>query len=197
VRSEDELRVLFGSEYIYFVLFDFEDLASAANINARIWRVDPKTKAFSYCMIDYYYNIRSNSNSSAPFNMWPFKLKFHLLSPQLIYHATISETDEINTVIFEGARGVSRVVPLPALTSYARSGREALSVQALSKVARNLSVACSQTTKTGILGELEIARKNGLPEDLLISSLCDGLYAERIRGHEFMLPPEVPSPDFY
>lgn len=61
----------------YFVLFEFESIYDSNNndIIASIWEVDPKSKGFAYCMIDYYLNIRSQSTSKAPFNMWPHMLK--------------------------------------------------------------------------------------------------------------------------
>src|SRR5690625_459528 len=60
-RNDDEFAQMLDPEYYYFVLFEFEDITSSHNQNivASIWEVDPTTKGFGYCLIDYYMNIRS------------------------------------------------------------------------------------------------------------------------------------------
>jgi len=75
-KNEAELADLFQAERFYLVLFDFANVHEAVDINARIWRLDPRTPAFAYCMVDYFFNIQAKSQSKAPFNLWPFKLKF-------------------------------------------------------------------------------------------------------------------------
>src|SRR5690242_1921327 len=72
------------------------------SIRSSIWRADTKTPGFAYCMVDYYCNIRSNSKSKAPFNLWPYSLKFDLLRADLIYSSIIGEDDSIETRIFPG-----------------------------------------------------------------------------------------------
>lgn len=73
IRNNDEFAKLLDPYRYYFVLFEFESIYDSNNndIIASIWEVDPKSKGFAYCMIDYYLNIRSQSTSKAPFNMWP------------------------------------------------------------------------------------------------------------------------------
>ena len=71
IRNNDEFAKLLDPYRYYFVLFEFESIYDSNNndIIASIWEVDPKSKGFAYCMIDYYLNIRSQSTSKAPFNM--------------------------------------------------------------------------------------------------------------------------------
>ena len=99
IRNEDEFSKILDPQFYYFVLFDFQDVNNPKKIRASIWRVDPKTIGFSYCMIDYYLNIRMRSQSKAPFNLWPFQLKFYLMLPTLIYRSHIFN-DDIKTEIF-------------------------------------------------------------------------------------------------
>lgn len=79
IRNNDEFAKLLDPYRYYFVLFEFESIYDSNNndIIASIWEVDPKSKGFAYCMIDYYLNIRSQSTSKAPFNMWPHMLYLH------------------------------------------------------------------------------------------------------------------------
>lgn len=90
-----------------------------------IWEVDPKSKGFAYCMIDYYLNIRSQSTSKAPFNMWPHMLKFALTEPTLIYRSKITNDGNIITDVFPSKNNTYSDVLLP-LSSY--SGSTTISV---------------------------------------------------------------------
>jgi len=53
-------------------------------------------------MVDYFMNIRSKSKSKAPFNLWPYSLKFELMKPKLIYQSLLMPDDKIVTKIFPG-----------------------------------------------------------------------------------------------
>ena len=197
VPSEAELKNIFESKYYYFVLFDFAKFKDASDINARIWRVDPRSKAFAYCLVDYFRNIRSKSSSKAPFNLWPFMLKFDLLAAELIFHAEISEDDEIVTHLFDGVRGEGSLEPLPALGTYARSGGAELDVTTLVAVAEHLDIELSEVRKRGILEQIEISRRDRQLDDAaLIDVLCDALYGRRIMDHLSDLPPGVVGPSF-
>ncbi len=99
IRNEDEFAKILDPKFYYFVLFDFQNINNPKKIRASIWRVDPNTIGFSYCMIDYYLNIRTKSKSKAPFNLWPFQLKFYLMLPVLIYRSYIFNND-VKTEIF-------------------------------------------------------------------------------------------------
>lgn len=55
IRNNDEFAKLLDPYRYYFVLFEFESIYDSNNndIIASIWEVDPKSKGFAYCMIDY------------------------------------------------------------------------------------------------------------------------------------------------
>ena len=144
IHNDDEfVNILSPSKY-YFVLFDFDNISDSENedIIASIWEVDPKTKGFAFCMMDYYINIRSASKSKAPFNMWPYSLKFQLTRPVLIYRSKITR-DDVMTEIFpnEGARSYK----LDNLLNY--SSAKTLDVSAiktcLSKIAPDVKIDAS------------------------------------------------------
>ena len=120
-KSETELLALFEAKWFYLVLFDFADFADPREINVRIWRVDPRSPGFAYCMVDYFFNIRAASTSRAPFNLWPFKFKFGLLGGELIYWARVHEDDTIETLIFPGQRGQPKEIRLEPMPVYRRS----------------------------------------------------------------------------
>ena len=51
-RSEAEVQQMFEAVSFYLVLFDFAERDSAADINARIWEVDPRSPGFALCVVD-------------------------------------------------------------------------------------------------------------------------------------------------
>ena len=71
-------------------------------------------------MVDYYLNIRANSKSKAPFNLWPYKFKFELMRPKLIYESFIKADNSIETTRFLSRDG-EKERPLLALEEYSRS----------------------------------------------------------------------------
>lgn len=189
VRNEDEMRTLFDSETYYLVLFDFEDLAAAADINARIYAVDPKCKGFAYCMVDYYANIAPSS--TAPFNLWPFQLKFEIMKPTLIYHARIAADDTISTMIFPNVRGTPTPLGPRLLTDYAR-GRN-LDEPAVRAVATTLDVDITRARdKRAMLTALEYHRRRATVADgVLADAIAEALYAGRIMDHRHWLPASI------
>src|SRR6266571_2476492 len=104
----------------YLVLFDFTDMANPQTVRSSIWEVDPLAPGFAFCMIDYWHNIRAKSQSKAPFNLWPYSLKFALMRPLLIYRSFI-DGDAIRTEIFPGIHAPV-YFELDPLEDYARSG---------------------------------------------------------------------------
>ena len=100
IRNEAEYAEILQPKYYYFVLFEFEDLSSPDIIVASIWRVNPRAPGFAYALIDYNENIKSNSTSGAPLNIWPYQLKFQLMRPCLIYRSKIYLDDTVVTEIF-------------------------------------------------------------------------------------------------
>ena len=98
--AQKEFDDLFKNENFYLVLFEFEDLNNPENIIISIWSVDPRNKGFAYCMLDYYKNIWAKSKSHAPFNLWPYSLKFEMMAPLLIYRSKIDKNGSIKTILF-------------------------------------------------------------------------------------------------
>ena len=99
IRNKNDFENILDPKFYFLVLFDFKNINNPNEIRASIWRVKSKDIGFSYCMIDYYLNIRTKSKSKAPFNLWPFQLKFYLMLPTLIYRSYILNND-VRTEIF-------------------------------------------------------------------------------------------------
>lgn len=195
-KNEAELSDLFEAAYFYLVLFDFANIQEAVDINARIWRLNPRTPAFAYCMVDYYFNIQAKSTSKAPFNLWPFKLKFDLLCSELIFHAVIDTDDALETRIFEGSIGTTEIWGLENLTKYARSGGDALGVDTLRTLADRLGVETAGLNKVGTLTALQAAREAAaFTETRLVEQFCVALYGARIAEVLKALPGGVPAPE--
>ncbi len=191
-RTEAELADLWGPESFYLVLFDFADLRDPRLINARIWKVDPRSRGFAYALVDYYFNIRAKSTSKAPFNLWPFSFKFGLLGGDLIYSATINETDEIETHLFPHERGEPEPIRLEPLTTYAKS--TALTNAGLLSAAHILGAAI-EGTRSEILVALQEARGSGTFNDSqLQDALAEGVYGPLIADYRDHLPEPVRSP---
>lgn len=121
IRHDEEFAQVLEPKFYYLVLFEFVDLQSPDSIRSSIWEVDPKLPGFAYCMVDYRLNIWSKSKSKAPFNLWPYDLKFCLMRPLLIYQSTISAVnDSIITKIFPG-RDDAQLHNLESLDKYSSS----------------------------------------------------------------------------
>ena len=118
-NEKDFSELLIPTTY-YLVLFDFTDLQRPDTIRASIWTVDPRHPGFVLCLVDYYNNIRAKSSSGAPFNLWPYSLKFELMSPSLIYQSLIKADDTIETKLFPG-RDAPFLHPMSPLPNHARS----------------------------------------------------------------------------
>jgi len=189
IRNEEEMRGLFTPQRYYLVLFDFADFVSATDINARIYEVNPRDKGFAYCMVDYYVNIAPTS--TAPFNLWPFQLKFEAMKPLLIYHAVIQSDDTIETLVFPHQRGAPQLVPPRALTEYARS--QNMTTEGIQRMAGILNAPLPpQGTKHRLLEALEEHRHSQFWSDEAVAdALAEALYAERLREHRHWLPAEL------
>ena len=138
IRHNEEFAHILEPKTYYLVLFEFVDLQSPDTIRSSIWNVDPKLPGFAYCMVDYRLNIQSKSTSKAPFNLWPYDLKFCLMRPLLIYQSTISAvTDSISTEIFPG-RDAARLHNLASLEKYSSSRN--LTLDKIKLLARLLGV---------------------------------------------------------
>lgn len=208
IRNDDEMKGLFDPESYYLVLFDFsaeEEVAQASaageestvavvtdrplDVNARIWQVDPQHPGFAMCMVDYRYNIKARSKSGAPFNLWPYSLKFQLMSPKLIYHAVIRADDTIHTLVFPGQRGDAvnyPIMPFPKM----RGSRKNLDDQKLLRFAKEQNIPMPPgTNRVRTLETLERARhEKGWLDSWLAYQLAILMYREGIESQESWLP---------
>jgi xmnI restriction endonuclease len=178
IRNNDEFAKLLDPYRYYFVLFEFESIYDSNNndIIASIWEVDPKSKGFAYCMIDYYLNIRSQSTSKAPFNMWPHMLKFALTEPTLIYRSKITNDGNIITDVFPSKNNTYSDVLLP-LSSY--SGSTTISVANIKNVIKKYSPSArvNGLNKEKLLQLLEDIRKtNNITNADLCNKFADEIY---------------------
>lgn len=186
-RSEAELHALWEAESFYLVLFDFADFSDPREINARIWRVDPRSPGFAYCMVDYFFTIRTASASGAPFNLWPFSFKFGLLGGELIYSARIDEDDSVETFLFPGLRGQAEPIRLDPLAEYARS--RGMTSEALERAAGDIGIALSSTDRPSLIAAIQGARDAGsIDEETLRDSIAAHVYLPRMSEFREHLP---------
>ena len=188
IRHKEEFASILEPKYYYLVLFEFTDLNSPHTIRSSIWRVESKVPGFSLCMIDYYVNIRSSSPSKAPFNLWPYQLKFDVMRPYLIYRSLITQDDEIETLIFPGE---SQLHPLKPLTDYARSRN--LTREKILKFAEYQGFQVDGTqSKSKLLEAIQNSLDTGQSDPHLIAdNLAKALYLDGIQYHHSALPPAI------
>ncbi len=171
VRDEQELRELLSPKYYFLVLFDFVTLERGGDINARIWRVDPLAPGFVRCMIDYYFNIKPKQAKGAPFNLWPFDLKFQLMRPSWIYHALIGADDTVRTLRFNNPEPV----PVDSFETLKRS--TTLSDNVLRDLALRHGVKANGISRGSLLLALQQARvTDNWDEGQLADELSELIY---------------------
>jgi hypothetical protein len=189
IRHDEEFANLLEPKSYYLVLFDFTDMANPTTIRASIYEVDPRTKGFAFCMIDYYYNIKANSSSGAPFNLWPFQLKFHLMQPSTIYQSFIEKDGAINTKIFPG-RDKAVLFEVEAFDVYSQANLSRESITALAKFIGYADPLPSN--KRAALTALHAFRvKAGLSNKVVAESMADALYSGAIAPHLKKLPAKL------
>lgn len=185
-KSEQELRDLFDPVAFYLVLFEFTDISKAEDIDVQILRIDPRSLGFALCMIDYYFNIRAHSASSAPFNLWPHSAKLLMMKPDLIYWAVIRPDDSIETKVFPG-RDRAQLVRFGALDQYA--GSDTLCEPAIDAFASSRGIALSGIPNSGTaaakrrakLAHLQSLRSKDAWDDLrLADDLARAVYKTRL-----------------
>lgn len=175
VKTDNDFALLLDPKTYYFVLFEFEDLVDAKNQNivASIWEVDPTSPGFVLCMSDYKVNIQAKSKSGAPFNLWPYSLKFILMKPRLIYRARIL-SDSIETIIFPNEKGSPETFPLPKLSEL--TSKRTLSTEAMvSLLASNGVGGASEMGKAQLVKSLEAVRA-ALGEEVFVEQLAIHIY---------------------
>lgn len=187
IRHDDEFAHILDPKAYYLVLFDFTDMANRTTIRSSIWEVDSLTPGFAYCLVDYYFNIRKASKSKAPFNLWPFQLKFDLMKPLLIYRSLIGADDTIKTEIFPGR---DKPVPnlLKPLPEYSQS--QNLTADKCKLAARLLKAEIDEAgSKREILGAIQthITRQRETHSHTA-NALAHALYWPDIEEHAKTLP---------
>lgn len=191
IRNEDEFRTLLEPKWYFLALFEFADPPKVDTILASIWRVDPRCPGFALCLVDYYFNIQANSKSGAPFNLWPYMLKFDLMRPLLIYRARINSDDSIETLIFPG-RDTPLPNPLKPLDDYASS--QNLSKDRVASLADDLGIVLPSgtTAKKAMLQAIEAeSKKRKISYNELTDAIARAIYSERIRPFVSKLPKEL------
>ncbi len=173
-NSEDILVNINKPKYFYFVLFEFKDISTATSpIVVTIYRVDPKEPGFTLCMLDYFYNIKSN----APFNMWPHMLKFNLCSPQITYRSEITVEGTITTKYFDNENPL--IEPFNNLLKFSQSRN------LTSTTLRNLCAAFDipfSNDKKVVLNSIETKAKHVNMSNLdLIHKFANAFYKESIQ----------------
>ncbi|HTP79775.1 MAG TPA: MamI family restriction endonuclease, partial [Bacteroidota bacterium] len=170
IRNDDEFKQILDPLYYFLVLFEFDDVQQSADIIASIWKVNPKQIGFAYCMIDYYLTIRAKSKSKAPFNLWPYSLKFEIMKPELIYRAIIARDDVIKTVRFPG-RDQPKIEPISDLVEHSRSTN--LDPSRLKSLAKRLTMSVTgPSNMKSMMTQLETERRKRPIAD---SDLADAL----------------------
>lgn len=190
IQHDEEFKQVLDPLSYFFVLFEFEEIHNIDNNNivASIWEVDPKSKGFGYCMMDYYLNIKANSQSGAPFNMWPYQFKFAITQPKLIYRSLIKGDGSIDTQVFpsKGNSYVDELLPLP---EYSRATTLTLEIvqEVLHKFAPNESVMCKSKAK--LLQRLEEVRKrDSLSNEELCDAFADAVYLPLLERQKSRIP---------
>lgn len=191
IRNDDELDIILDPKYYYLVLFDFVNITDSTDINASIWRVDSKNVGFAFCMIDYYFNIRAKSKSHAPFNMWPYQLKFYLMKPILIYKAIITADNKIKTIIFPGKQEPV-LEPMAPLTDYTRSTN--LTYDKLVNISKILKITSPATDKTALAIQIEkFVSTSKHDREILREQVAKELYYDHIKNIIPNLPQHLKS----
>ncbi len=177
VKDEHALLKVLQPDVYYFVLFEMEDFSDPDNMNivASIWEVNPKNIGFKYCMVDYYYNIKS----TAPLNIWPHMIKFLLFHPKLIYRSVIKENDQIETQIFPTLNN-TKFTELAELTHYSQVPN--FTVDAVKNCLTELNVTFAENaTKKDLLSLLETERRSrNLSSQAITDLVAKAIYLPRI-----------------
>ena len=190
IRNDDEYCLILEPKAYYLVLFDFTDLNDPHTIRASIWEVDPQRPGFAFCMIDYFENIRRRSVSKAPFNLWPFQLKFDLMCPRLIYRSFIASDDTVTTQLFPG-RDQPKPISRFRLSPYVRA--RILTVPKLRDFARSIGIDGHLSIKKSLLIRQveQQVRSSRLPAEDALDSLAVSIYWSDIEEHLDSLPNDL------
>lgn len=187
IRHDDEFAHILDPVSYYLVLFDFTDLANPTTIRASIWKVDSLNPGFAYCLVDYFFNIRKASKSKAPFNLWPYQLKFDLMKPLLIYRSLIGADDTITTEIFPG-RDKSLAHPLKPFAEYSQSQNLTLDKCLFAAQLLDARIPDSKNKKEVLTAIQSHATRLRITQSRLSDILAHALYWQDIKGFIKDLP---------
>ena len=190
IRHDDEFAQILEPRAYYLVLFEFVDMQTPNAIRSSIWEVDPKLPGFAYGIVDYRLNIQPKSRSRASFNLWPYKLKFDLMRPTLIYRSIISTvSDSVATTLFPG-RDAPRPHPVKALGEYSRA--QNLTSDKIEILSDLLGV--SGELPSGKRARLDFIQRridaSGLSRETVADAVAAALYLKDIERHV----PDLPEP---
>lgn len=193
IQHEQEFREILNPCRYYFVLFELEELSNSRdnNIVATIWEVNPVVRGFGYCMMDYYVNIRAKSKSKAPFDMWPYSLKFALMQPKVIYQSRIEGDGSIHTLVFP-TQNNTYVDELRPLTEYSRT--RTITLEAVESVLLRFNPQAETVgkNKSNMLQMLENLRiTEGIDNADLCDAFADAVYLPRLIPKKRELPDEL------
>ena len=194
IQHDQEFGEMLDPKKYYFVLFEFEDLNDIDNKNilAKIWEVDPKEKGFGYCIIDYYLNIKSKSKSGAPFNMWPYSLKFAITNPKLIYKSRITSDGKIDTLVFPNRNDLGADEDLLNFAHYSRATN--WSKEDIEKVIKKFNPSYSVGTKNkqAVIMDLEETRKNyHIEASDICEAIAEVIYMPKIANNLTKIPEKL------
>ena len=137
-------------------------------------------------MLDYYYNIRANSESKAPFNMWPHMLKFHLTKPVKIYEAVIFDDDRIETRLLDNS--LEKEDELDDLEKYSAAN---INVETIKDVYKILNIDLPiKKNKRELLKYLQEKRKSISNADLA-DIISYAMYYKRIEPYIEKMPKHI------
>lgn len=187
IQHEEEFAEVLSPKHYYLVLFDFTNLGDPTTIRASIWRADPLAPGFAYCMIDYYKNIKAASKSGAPFNLWPFQLKFELMRPALIYQSFIPPNNTIETRVFPGIHD-EELYPLSPLLTFSRS--QNLTLAKVIEFGESLGLQLPPLTNKGQLlhAAQQAIEQRQIATDTVVDALATALYRDKVAKHLPTLP---------
>lgn len=191
VKTEADFAGLLSPFAYFLVLFEFEDpeIPTNQNVVASIWEVDPACLGFVLCMIEYKLNIQAASQSSAPFNLWPYSLKFYLMEPRLIYRSRI-EPESVVTEVFPSPSEPGKIELIPSLDKFqrARTLTDAAVGGALEQLGQ--SHPPSQVDRSQLLAELQHLRQ-GATNSQLAQALSMSIYGPLLKGSASRIPAEL------
>lgn len=184
IKKYEDLEKMIEPEVYYFVLFEF-DSKNINDIDISIWEVNPKNFGFSLCMVDYYFNIRANSSSKAPFNMWPYQFKYYLTKPIKIYESTIKEDNTIETHIFMPEERRCDRVKFSSFTN-----ANTITLENLNDVIRKFNIECdNKADKRKMLKSVdEWLLKNDDKYENFVDEFAKSVYIPLIKKYKEEIP---------